>query len=37
MNREKIAVRFLVAGLLVTAFLWLAATVALVHWISDLI
>ena len=31
------AVRFLVAGLLVTAFLWLAATLALVHWISELL
>lgn len=31
------AVRFLVAGLLVTAFLWLAATVALVSWISELL
>ena len=31
------AVRFLVAGLLVTAFLWIAATYALVHWISELL
>jgi hypothetical protein len=37
MDRGKLAVRFLVAGLVVTALLWMLGTVALVRWIAELL